>query len=139
VGLELVPLCTFVIELADPVVLPATPAGTRVIVEVNDFRVEGDRLQGKKKGNAHADWLTIGPDGTGTMDVRATVETEDGCVVFVTYQGRRDFSRGLDAPMYVTPRFEAGDDRYSWLHKIQAVAKGTMDGTTLTYEVYELV
>jgi hypothetical protein len=31
-----------------------------------------------------------------------------------------------------------GDDRYRRLNKIQAVAKGTLDGGTLTYEMYEL-
>ncbi len=44
-SLELVPLCTMVIDLAEPLILPNTPAGTRVIVEVNDARVDGDRLR----------------------------------------------------------------------------------------------
>ncbi len=137
-GLELVPLCTMVAELADPLVLTNTPAGTRVIVEVESFTVSGDRLRGTSKGHAGADWLTIGPDGTGTLDVRATMETDDGALVFVYYQGRRDFSEGMDAPLYTAPKFEAGDERYGWLNKIQAVGKGTLDGSTLTYEIYEL-
>jgi hypothetical protein len=136
--LELVPLCTIVLELGEPLILANTPAGTRVIVEVRDFRVDGDRLRGRMKGSAAADWLTIGPDGTGTLDVRATMETDDGAVVFVYYQGRRDFSQGLEAPIYTAPKFDAGDERYAWLNKIQAVAKGTVEGTTLTYEVCEL-
>ena len=135
---ELVPLCTIVIDLTDPMVLPNTPAGTRVIVEVSDFRVEGDRLRGKMKGAAAADWLTIGPDATGTLDVRATMETDDGALVFVHYRGRRDFSQGMDAPIYTAPMFETGDDRYAWLNKIQAVGKGNVEGTTLTYDVYEV-
>jgi hypothetical protein len=138
VTLELVPLCTIVVELAEPLILANTPAGTRVIVEVQDFRVEGDRLRGTMKGNAAADWLTIGPDNTGTLDVRATMETHDGAVIYVAYQGRRDFSQGLDAPIYTAPKFDTGDERYVWLNKIQAAAKGTVDGTTLTYEVHEL-
>ena len=137
-ALELIPLCTFVFQLAEPLVMPNTPSGTRVIVEVEDFTVEGERVRGKLRGRAAADWLTLGADGTGTLDVRATFETDDGAVVFVTYQGRRDFSSGFDAPTYTTPRFETGDDRYAWLNKIQAAAKGTLDGMTLTYEVYEL-
>ena len=137
-SIELVPLCTMVVELADPLVLPNTPSGTRVIVEVNSVTVHGERLRGKLKGSAAADWLTIGPDGTGTLDVRGTIETDDGSLVFVYYQGRRDFSQGLDAPLYTAPKFEAGDDRYSWLNKIQAVAKGEVNGSTLTYEIYEL-
>lgn len=132
------PLCTMVAELGDPFVLANTPAGTRVIVEVKSLRVEGDRLRGTMKGNAAADWLTIGPDATGTIDVRLTMETDDGALVFVQYQGRRDFSQGMDAPVYTAPKFEAGDDRYAWINKVQAVAKGTVEGMTLTYEVYEL-
>jgi hypothetical protein len=126
------------VELADPLVLTNTPAGIRVIVDVKSFSVEGDRLRATMKGTASADWLTIGPDGTGTVDVRATMETHDGALIFMYYQGRRDFSEGMDAPIYSTPKFEAGDERYGWLNKIQAVAKGTLDGTTLTYEIYEL-
>jgi hypothetical protein len=137
-SIELVPLCTMVVELADPVVLTNTPAGTRVIVEVTSFTVEGERLKATHKGACSADWLTIGPDGTGTLDVRATMETHDGCIVFAYYQGRRDFSAGLEAPLYTAPKFEAGDERYGWLNKIQAVGKGILDGTTLTYEIYEL-
>lgn len=136
--IELVPLGTLTAELADPIVLPDTPVGTRVIVEVRDLTIEGDRLRARLKGVAAADWFVIGPDGTGTLDVRFTVETHDGCTIFVSYQGRRDFSSGTDAPLYATPRFEAGDDRYAWLNKVQAVAKGELTGTTLTYEVYEL-
>ena len=137
-SIELIPLATMVVELADPLVLPNTPAGTRVIVEVKSFTVEGDRLRGKNKGVAAADWLTIGPDGTGTLDVRATMETDDGALIFAYYQGRRDFSLGLEAPLYTAPKFETGDERYAWLNKIQAVAKGALDGSMLTYEIYEV-
>ena len=137
-SIELVPLTTFIVELADPVVLANTPAGTRVIVEMKDFHIDGERLRGRMRGRAAADWLTIGPDATGTIDVRATMETDDGAVVYVSYQGRRDFSQGMDAPIYTAPKFETGDERYAWLNRVQAIAKGTVSGSTLTYEVYEL-
>jgi hypothetical protein len=137
-SLELIPLCAMVVELADPMVLPNTPAGTRVIVEVTSVSVDGERLRGKNKGVAAADWLIIGPEGTGTVDARATIETHDGALIYVYYEGRRDFSQGMEAPIYTAPKFETGDERYAWLNKIQAVGKGILDGTTLTYEVYEL-
>ncbi|MGH9016492.1 MAG: DUF3237 domain-containing protein [Acidimicrobiales bacterium] len=137
-SIELVPLCTMVVELADPLVLPNTPSGTRVIVEVKSFTVEGERLRATHKGTAGADWLTIGPEGTATLDVRATMETHDGALVFAYYQGRRDFSASMEAPLYTAPKFETGDERYAWLNKIQAVGKGVLDGSTLTYEIYEL-
>ena len=137
--IELVPLCTATITLGSPMIIPNTPMGTRLIVEVADARYEGDRLTANLKGVANADWAVIGADNTTTLDVRLTLETDDGALIFLQYQGRSDASGGPGtAPIYAAPRFDTGDPRYAWLNKIQAVAKGTLDGTTLTYEIYEL-
>jgi hypothetical protein len=137
--IELVPLCTATITLADPIVLPNTPCGTRIIVETTDAVYEGERLSGKQKGVAAADWMTLGPEGTGTLDVRGALETPDGALVYVTYRGRLDLSVAPgSAPIYAAPLYETGDERYAWLNRIQAVAKGALDGQTLTYEIYEL-
>ena len=136
-AIELVPLCTMTAELRMPFVLKDTPAGERRIFEVRSGSIEGDRIKGAMKGTAAADWLVVGPDGTGTIDVRALVETDDGALVFIQYLGRVDVS-APDAPVYATPRFETGDDRYRWLNKIQAVGKGRFDGSTLTYELCEV-
>jgi Protein of unknown function (DUF3237) len=70
--------------------------------------------------------------------VRALVETDDGALVFIQYNGRVDVSRRGAAPVYSAPRFETGDDRYRWLNRVQAVGKGTFDGRTLRYELYEV-
>ena len=75
----------------------------------------------------------------GTLDVRICFETEDGAVIFAEYCGRTDVSRGPGAsPIYVAPRFETGDPRYAWLNVVQAVGKGTLDGSHLSYEWYEV-
>jgi len=134
---ELVPLATMTASLRTPFVLTGTPAGERRIFEVSSGSITGDRINGSMKGSAAADWLVVGPDGTGTIDVRALVETDDGALVFIQYTGRVDVTVA-DAPVYSTPRFETGDDRYRWLNKIQAVGKGRFDGTTLTYELCEV-
>jgi len=136
--IELVPLATATITLAEPMLLPDTPSGTRLIVEVEDAVLEGERLSGKLKGHAAADWLTLSPTGVGTLDVRATFETHDGALVFTTYRGRSDFSNPGANPIYAAPLYDTGDERYAWLNLVQAVAKGTLDGLTLTYEIYEL-
>ena len=137
--LELVPLAHATATLSPPIMLPNTPSGMRVIFEMTDYRLEGDRLAARQKGAAAADWLVVGPDGTATLDVRVTLETADGATLLMRYGGRVDASRGLGgAPIYATPQFETGDDRYLWLNRIQAVAKGTLDGSTVTYELFEL-
>lgn len=140
-AIELVPLYEAAVrlDLAGQMAMPDGPLGTRVIVEVREIELWGDRLRARQKGAASADWLTVGPDLTGTLDVRATVETDDGALVFASYRGRMDLSGGPGAaPIYAAPLFETGDDRYRWLNRVQAVAKGILDGDILRYEVYEL-
>jgi uncharacterized protein DUF3237 len=136
-SLTLLPLATMTAELRPPKVLPQTPAGTRMIYEVASGTIDGERLRAKLCGVASADWLLVGPDGTGTLDVRSLVETDDGALVFIQYRGRVDLKEP-DAPLYATPRFETGDARYGWLNKVQAVGKGVLRGSTLTYDLYEL-
>src|SRR6266478_1062148 len=43
-AIELVPLATATAVLAPPIMLPNTPAGTRVIFEITDYRWEGARF-----------------------------------------------------------------------------------------------
>jgi hypothetical protein len=139
VTIELVPLCTATITLKDPMMLPNTPSGMRTIVEVEAAKLEGERLSATLKGTAAADWATIGPDMTCTLDVRTTFETHDGALLFTHYRGRIDLSKPPgESPVYAAPLFETGDERYAWLNRIQAVAKGTLDGPTLTYEIFEV-
>lgn len=137
-SIELVPLCTITAEMRAPIDLGETPSGGRLIFEAEGARVTGERLCGTMKGRANADWFIVAPDGTGTVDVRALLETDDGALVFIQYLGRVDASR-QGAPIYIAPRFETSDDRYRWLNLIQAVGKGIFDGRTLTYEVYEII
>lgn len=138
--IELVPLATARITLAEPFILPGTPSGTRLIAEVRDVVFEGDRLRGHMKGAAGADWMTLSAEGVGTLDVRALLETDDGALVYSWYHGRADFSAGMGAPVYAAPLYETGDERYTWLNTIQAVAKGTLSDDTaqLVYEICEV-
>jgi hypothetical protein len=137
--IELVPLARATATLSAPIMLPNTPAGMRIIFEITDYHFEGERLRAHQKGAAAADWLVIGPDGTATLDVRTTLETHDGAIVLLRYTGRVDASRGLGgAPIYAAPQFDTGDERYAWLNRIQAIGKGTLSGSSLAYEMYEV-
>ena len=135
--IELVPLCTFTGNTGTSFDLGRTPAGRRIVFKVSDGRITGERLSGRQVGQVDGDWLTIGADGVGTLDVRLLLETDDGALVLIQYHGRVDTSTP-NAPIYTAPRFETGDERYAWLNTIQAVGKGTLDGTILTYEVCEV-
>jgi len=138
-AIELVPLCEIDITLRDEQVMVGQgPAGFRVVAEVDAVVVEGERLRGVAKGLSGGDWLTV-VDGICTVDVRMTIETHDGAVVYVAYTGRSDFREGPGVhPIYAAPKFETGDERYAWLNLVQAVSKGTFDGTHVRYEVSEV-
>ena len=106
-AIELVPLCTLGVQLRPPVAVGTGCAGTRVIFEVASVQVKGDRLRAEMTGAAPADWQLIGPEGTATLDVRATLRTDDGAIIFMQFNGKSpsDASQGLQAPatIYVTP------------------------------------
>jgi hypothetical protein len=112
-----------------------------MIAEVVDAVYEGERLRGRMKGAAAADWATLSPEMVITADVRLLLETDDGALVYCWYHGRVDLSGEIGtAPVYAAPLFETGDERYTWLNTIQAVAKGTLsaDATQLDYEICEV-
>jgi hypothetical protein len=139
--IELVPLAHATITLSEAFVLPGTPAGTRMIAEVDELVVEGERLRARQHGTAAADWMTLSPELVGTLDVRVLLETHDGALVYVWYHGRLDLSKPVgSAPIYAAPLFETGDERYSWLNTIQAIAKGALaeDARSIDYEIYEV-
>src|SRR5438477_716645 len=74
-AIELVPLATATATLAPPIMLPNTPAGTRVIFEILDYRWEGSRFTARQKGSAAADWLL--PRTRGHRDARRARDARD--------------------------------------------------------------
>jgi hypothetical protein len=138
VTLELVALATMTATFSETFVLEGTPAGGGTSSKWGRWpsKVSGCATP---KGRAAADWLVVGPDGTGTLDVRALVEDARRCAG-VRAVPRPDRSGRRRGRSRVRGRvFGDRRQRYRWLNKIQAVGKGTFDGTTLTYELFELV
>ncbi len=139
--IELIPLCTATVTLTDPILIPDTPAGMRVIAEVESWDVKGERLNARLRGAAAADWMTVNAAMIGTIDARGLLETDDGALIYTWYHGRLDLSQGPGAsPAYSAPLYETGDERYAWLNAVQAVAKGVLspDGKQLVYEICEV-
>lgn len=83
VGLE--PLCDIAVEL-EPAQVIATPMGTRVTYVVRSGTVAGERIRGELLPGG-GDWLVIGSDGIGRLDVRATLRLDDGALVHLTTTG----------------------------------------------------
>jgi hypothetical protein len=126
-----------------------TPAGLRRIAPVAGGAFSGKRLNGSVLPGA--DWVINRPDGVMVIDVRLTLQTDDGALIYLTYQGRflaepeamARFAKGalLDHGEYslaIRATFESGDDRYAWLNNVIAVGTGTQISSGPVYEIFEI-
>ncbi|AKU95716.1 hypothetical protein AKJ09_02380 [Labilithrix luteola] len=97
-----------------------TPDGQLSIFPVVGGTFEGDRLRGKVLAGG-ADWVTKGSDDVLRLDLRITLETEDGALIYMTFTGIRD-----DANHYfrTLPRFETASPKYAFLNRLLAVGVG---------------
>jgi hypothetical protein len=127
---------TMTVTLGESFVIKGGPVGTRIIAEVDTIEVTGDRLTASMVGKSAADWLTMGPDKTyGTLDVRATLKTDDDEIIFVEYQGRINLT---DGSVVSAPLFQTGAEQYDWLNRMQALGIGQNGPEQLIYELYEV-
>ncbi len=119
-------------------VLGPTPAGTRIIQEISEARLDGPRIGASLVGGANADWLAIDARGVGTFDIRMTLRTDDGVPIYLAYRGRADWSEGMGkGPVLVGAEFESGHDGYLWLNGLHLFGRGTVgEGGRLVYELY---
>ena len=132
------PMGVITVQLGDMIETGVGPKGARIIVDVPSVKVESDRLNATLATNDAADWLTLSEEGTlGVLDVRLTLRTDDGAIIYVEYGGRLDLTTGLIA---AAPTFQTGDDRYKWLNRVQAVSAGQVNLETgvLIYNIYEV-
>ena len=143
-------LMTFHADLKDPVDVGAVPNGARRIFDIRSGSFEGPRLAGEVLPSG-GDWLLIGNDGVGRLDVRGTLKTDDGALIYVQYFGVLTFTPEVVAALgagretgfgdnyfVTTPRFETGDERYAWLNAIVAVGQGRMLPGAVEYRVFEV-
>lgn len=133
---ELSHFATMTVTLGEQFVIKGGPVGTRIVAEVDTIEVVGDKLTATMVGKSAADWLTLGPDKSyGTLDVRATLKTDDDALVYVEYSGRIDLTNGS---VVSAPLFQTGAEQYDWLNRIQAVGVGQNSPEKLVYELYEV-
>ena len=133
-GIELIPLATVSVAGGDRYTIDDGPFGNRVIAGIREGRWEGERLRADIVGPG-GDWAMPGPGGAMLLDVRQVIETDDGAVIYVTYHGRADRTRGTYTDRAT---FETSDERYAWLNAVQAVGKGLLVDGRIVYEVYEV-
>lgn len=141
---------TLTVDFAGMVSIGQTPAGLRRIAPVTGGTFIGERLNGKVLPGGN-DWVVNRADGVMVIDVRLTLQTDDGALIYLTYQGRllagaeamERFRKGtlLDPSEYslaIIAKFECGDDRYAWLNNVIAVGTGEQTATGPIYSIFEV-
>jgi hypothetical protein len=122
----------------------------RQIFDVTGGEVTGPRLRGRVLPSG-ADWILIGADGVGRLDVRAAIETHDGANIYVSYTGVLHMTENVvqalaggrftefgETYFYVSPRFETGDPRYAWLNGLFVISQGRVGPLRVEYRVFEV-
>jgi Protein of unknown function (DUF3237) len=90
--------------------------------------VEGPRIKGKIVPPS-GDWLKTTASGIYRLDVRLTVQTDDGAILYVSYNGvsqcdpKSQLLKVGDCYFITAPTFETQSERYLWLNGVQAVGK----------------
>src|SRR5438445_5551759 len=119
---------TLTVVVPPPQRLGAVPHGTRIIAPISSGTFEGPRLRGKVLAGG-ADWTTLRSDGVLELDLRITLETDDGALVHMTFFGMRDDVAGRGY-FRTTPRFETAAPRYAFLNRVITVGAGRIqDGS----------
>jgi len=132
--------------------LGAGPFGNRRIAEVTGGTFEGPRLKGTVMPAPGGDWLLLRADGVLQLDVRVTLKTDDGALIYMTYRGLRHgpkevierLNRGeaVDPASYyfrTSPVFETAAPKYDWLNRIIAVGTGRRQASGPIYDVFEIL
>jgi hypothetical protein len=116
-------------------VIGPTPDGLRINVYVTGGQARGPKITGKVRP-VGGDWFLIRPDGVALTNVRTTLETDDGALIYVVQKGIADL--GVDAyektlrgepitpgsQIRTTPVFSTAHPKYQWLHRVHSLMVG---------------
>jgi Protein of unknown function (DUF3237) len=139
------------VTMAPPEVVGVTPNGDRRIRLITGGRFVGPKLQGEVLPGG-GDWLLLRPDGARSLDVRLTLRTEDGHLIYAVSRGILDMSpeiyqrvaagEEIDPSQYyfrTTPLFETAAAELDWLNRVVAVSVGRMTRTTVVQMIYAVL
>jgi hypothetical protein len=132
------PLMTLRLSTAPTQNIGAGPRGTRLTFPITGGSFEGDMLRGKVLPGG-GDWVVKRPDGVLELDLRITLETDDGALVHMTFEGiRNDGAPG--GPYFRTlPRFETADAKYLFLNRLLAVGTGEIRADGPVHVIEEIL
>jgi hypothetical protein len=135
--------------LGEPLDIGEISQGHRRIVPQTGGTFAGPELNGKLLPGVSADWQTILPDGTAIGDIRYTLRTDDGALLYVQSRSVRHGSpevlarlaRGdeVDASDYTfraSTQIETASRALDWLNKGVFISVGARTPRSVIYDTY---
>jgi len=144
-------LMTLQVVVVGPQKIGAVPHGTRVTAPIASGHFEGPRLRGKVLPGG-SDWTLLRADGVLELDLRVTLETDDGARIHMASFGLRHGSleviaaiaggETVDPSAYyfrTTLRFDTGHPKYEFLNRLLAVSSGDRRPEGPIYTIHEIL
>jgi len=135
--------------LGEPLDLGEVSQGRRRIVPLTGGTFAGPELNGKLLPGTSADWQIVLADGTALGDIRYTLQTDGGALLYVQSRGVRHGSpevlerlgRGedVDASEYTfrtSTQIETAAHEFAWLNKGVFIGVGGRNAGGVVYETY---
>jgi hypothetical protein len=148
--INLEPLFTINAKVSTPQVTPDGPVGDRRFIPVTGGTFEGERLRGQMLSGG-ADCQLIRSDGVAELDVRVTLQCDDGEIIYMKGLGLRhgpvEIMKKLAEGQDVDPSeyyfresmlFEAAPGKYEWLNRVLAIGSGRRGPDSVILEVFEV-
>jgi hypothetical protein len=135
--------------VGEPLDLGDLAQGRRRIVPLTGGTFAGPELNGKLLPGSSADWQVVLPDGTALGDVRYTLQTDGGDLLYVQARGVRHGnpevlarlarSDDVDASEYTfrtSTQIETAAPELDWLNKGVSIIVGARQPDRVIYETY---
>jgi hypothetical protein len=135
--------------LAQPLVLGDVAGGHRRIVPLTGGTFTGPEISGKLLPGASADWQLVLPDGSALGDIRYTLQTDAGDLLYVQSRGVRHGSpevlarlarrEDVDAGEYTfrtSTQIETAAPDLDWLNRGVFVGVAGREAAGVIYETY---
>jgi hypothetical protein len=139
------------INLNPPQVVGPVLKGTRLISPFKNGLVKSDKINGKILEGS-GDWGLVLDSTTFKVDSRATIETDDGALIYMTSSGYSHANAKISAMIgagkggelspsdyyfRTSVSFETGSPRYAWLNRIVAIGVGSFPAAgKVAYRIY---